>query len=159
MTKSCLVDFQGNIQQIVDPGNEFEIYEGTDATVRWVNCDDDEVNDSWVLHQGTWEQNVQAPPSYEVLRRNAYGDVGEQLDMMYRDMADGTTTWQDHVAAVKAIGPGPSSEEAIEMNASRVDINWGQVNSPAWTTVINDEVPGLLITVGLRGTVIITPDE
>lgn len=158
MAKSCLVDFQGNVQEIVDPGNEFEIYEGPDATVRWVNCDSDDVNDTWILHQGTWEQNVQAPPSYEVLRRGAYGDVGEQLDMLYKDMVNGTTNWQDHIAAVKAIVPGPTSEEAIEMNASRVEINWGEINSPAWTTEINDEVPGLLITVGIRHSVIDTSE-
>ena len=41
-------------------------------------------------------------------RRNAYGDLGEQLDMQYHDSVDGTTTWKDHVAAVKTANPIPT---------------------------------------------------
>ena len=32
----------------------------------------------------------------------------EQLDMQYWDLVNGTTTWKDHVAAVKAKYPKPS---------------------------------------------------
>tara|TARA_Y100001938_G_C7937636_1_gene352607 strand:- start:107 stop:316 length:210 start_codon:yes stop_codon:yes gene_type:complete len=32
----------------------------------------------------------------------AYGSIGDQLDMQFHDSVNGTTTWQDHVAAVKA---------------------------------------------------------
>mgnify|MGYP003659803122 CR=1 FL=1 len=38
-------------------------------------------------------------------RRVAYGDLGEQLDMQYRDLINDTTIWKDHVAAVKAANP------------------------------------------------------
>ena len=31
-----------------------------------------------------------------------YGPIGDQLDMQYWDAVNGTTTWVDHVAAVKA---------------------------------------------------------
>ena len=41
-------------------------------------------------------------------RRNAYGDLGAQLDMQYHDSVDGTTTWKDHVAAVKTANPIPT---------------------------------------------------
>ena len=41
-------------------------------------------------------------------RRNAYGDWGSQLDMQYHDSVDGTTTWKDHVAAVKTANPIPT---------------------------------------------------
>lgn len=41
-------------------------------------------------------------------RRNAYGDLGSQLDMQYHDSVDGTTTWKDHVAAVKTANPIPT---------------------------------------------------
>ena len=33
--------------------------------------------------------------------------VGDQLDMQYKDAVNGTTTWKDHVAAVKAKYPKP----------------------------------------------------
>lgn len=148
MAKSVLVDFQGGIQHICEPGDEFEVFEGPDAKVRWTTCASDDVNDSWVLHNGVWEQNVQAPPSYTVLRRNAYGEIGEQLDMLFKDMQNGTTNWQDHIAAVKNTVPGPSSDEAREMRASRVVINWGTEESPAWTDSVNREVPNLVKNVG-----------
>ena len=41
-------------------------------------------------------------------RRNAYGDLGSQLDMQYHDNVDGTTTWKDHVASVKTANPIPT---------------------------------------------------
>jgi hypothetical protein len=41
-------------------------------------------------------------------RRNAYGDLGSQLDMQYHDSVDGTTTWKDHVAGVKTANPIPT---------------------------------------------------
>ena len=41
-------------------------------------------------------------------RRSAYGDLGAQLDMQYHDNVDGTTTWKDHVAKVKADNPIPT---------------------------------------------------
>ena len=41
-------------------------------------------------------------------RRTAYGDLGDQLDMQYHDSVDGTSTWKDHVAAVKTANPIPT---------------------------------------------------
>ena len=41
-------------------------------------------------------------------RQRAYGDIGSQLDMQYHDNVDGTTTWKDHVAAVKTANPIPT---------------------------------------------------
>ena len=37
-----------------------------------------------------------------------YLPVAQQLDMQYWDSVNGTTTWKDHVAAVKAKYPKPS---------------------------------------------------
>ena len=36
-----------------------------------------------------------------------YLPIGDQLDMQYKDAVNGTTTWKDHVAAVKAKYPKP----------------------------------------------------
>ena len=46
--------------------------------------------------------------SYIQARQEAYGDLGSQLDMMYWDKVNDTTTWQDHIAQVKADNPKPS---------------------------------------------------
>ena len=45
--------------------------------------------------------------TYADNRRVAYASTGDQLDMQFHDAVDGTTTWKDHVAAVKAAHPKP----------------------------------------------------
>lgn len=49
----------------------------------------------------TAEANAQV----DATRKAAYGDIGAQLDMMYWDNVNGTTTWKDHVAQVKTDNP------------------------------------------------------
>jgi len=50
---------------------------------------------------------VEPDPDYADLRRKAYASWGDQLDMQFHDSVDGTTTWVDHVAGVKAAHPKP----------------------------------------------------
>ena len=45
------------------------------------------------------------PATYAQKRKDAYGSIGDQLDMQYHDAVDGTTTWKDHVKAVKDANP------------------------------------------------------
>ena len=74
--------------------------------------------------------------------------LGSAPKMIIVKRLNGTTNWQDHIAAVKNTVPGPSSDEAREMRASRVVINWGTEDSPAWTDNVNREVPNLVKNVG-----------
>jgi len=62
-------------------------------------ADQDEWTAEYVAHL--------AATSYVDDRREAYGSVGDQLDMQYWDSVNGTTVWADHVAAVKAVHPKP----------------------------------------------------
>ena len=41
-------------------------------------------------------------------RASAYKSIVEQLDMLYWDKVNGTTTWQDHIDQVKADNPKPT---------------------------------------------------
>tara|TARA_R110000824_G_scaffold57066_1_gene155557 strand:+ start:545 stop:898 length:354 start_codon:yes stop_codon:yes gene_type:complete len=43
--------------------------------------------------------------SYSVKRQRSYSGIGDQLDMQYKDLINGTTTWKDHVAKVKSDNP------------------------------------------------------
>jgi len=36
---------------------------------------------------------------------DGYASIGDQLDMLYKDKVNGTTTWQDHITAVKTLYP------------------------------------------------------
>ena len=44
---------------------------------------------------------------YIQARQEAYGSIGDQLDMQYKDAVNGTTTWKDHIAQVKSDNPKP----------------------------------------------------
>jgi hypothetical protein len=48
-----------------------------------------------------------AAVAYKAVRRDAYPEIGDQLDMQYHDLVDGTTTWKDAVAKVKSDNPKP----------------------------------------------------
>ena len=48
-----------------------------------------------------------AATKYQRDRELAYASVGDQLDMQYWDAVNGTTTWKDHIAKVKADNPKP----------------------------------------------------
>ena len=41
-------------------------------------------------------------------RDREYPSIQEQLDMQYHDLVNGTTTWKDAIAQVKADNPKPS---------------------------------------------------
>jgi len=43
--------------------------------------------------------------AYARARAEAYASIGDQFDMRYHDLQDGTTTWADHVAEIKARFP------------------------------------------------------
>jgi len=45
---------------------------------------------------------------YIQARQDAYGSIGDQLDMQYKDAVNGTTTWKDHIATVKSDNPKPA---------------------------------------------------
>jgi len=44
---------------------------------------------------------------YKVARLEAYGSIGDQLDMIYKDQVNSTSTFKDHVASVKTAHPKP----------------------------------------------------
>jgi|TARA_R110002051_G_scaffold152457_1_gene225033 hypothetical protein len=44
---------------------------------------------------------------YRADRAGAYASTGDQLDMQYHDLVNGTTTWKDHVAKVKTDNAKP----------------------------------------------------
>jgi hypothetical protein len=51
------------------------------------------------------QADLDAAPTYKEPRQDAYASIGDQLDMIYWDEVNGTTTWKDHVEAVKSTYP------------------------------------------------------
>ena len=60
-------------------------------------------------HNGTAEiskADIQAKiDATKYQRDRVYPKIGEQLDMQYKDLLNGTTTWKDAVAKVKSDNP------------------------------------------------------
>lgn len=112
MAKWAIVNGEtGQLSDICDEADKFEIYEGADSTLRWCEVPDDTtyahymVNGNVIHHTETEDLRE----TRIVERELAYGSIGEQLDMQYRDSVNGTTEWKDHIANVKATTVAPSS--------------------------------------------------
>jgi len=48
-----------------------------------------------------------SPEQYARDRKAEYPTIQDQLDMQYHDLVNGTTTWKDAIAQVKADNPKP----------------------------------------------------
>ena len=126
MSKMCLVDYRGFIEQIVEPGEEFEIYAGSDAKTKWVLSASDDVTLDWIMKEGVFVERTQ-DTNYTIQRQVAYGSIGDQLDMLYKDQINGTTTFRDHIAAVKAGNPAPADQpDSSDISST------GTEENPAW---------------------------
>jgi hypothetical protein len=76
--------------------------------INWSNSGDDYDNMMQEVTDGLAEiiEVDDTPvPTVDDLRIAGYGSIGDQLDMQYKDALNGTTTWVDHIAAVKAANP------------------------------------------------------
>ena len=59
--------------------------------------------------------------------------IEEQLDMMYWDQVNGTTTWKDHVAAVKAnIVKQDVADADATFYAGKKEFEMGTEEAPSW---------------------------
>ena len=53
------------------------------------------------------QRDLMTASRYKADRRMEFPSIAEQLDKMYHDAVDGTTTWQEAVQAVKDAHPKP----------------------------------------------------
>lgn len=57
--------------------------------------------------KAAWIETNEASHFWKNKRRSEYPSIQEQLDMQYWDSVNGTTTWADAIAQVKADNPKP----------------------------------------------------
>ena len=118
MSKKCIVQWNGKIGNICEAGDEFPIYEGADKQMVWMDMPDDFIynhDTSRVVNGEFVNVKFHEPPTTLLTARKVgYGDIGEQLDMQYRDKVNGTTEWEDHVTAVKTSVKKPSLAESTD---------------------------------------------
>ena len=108
MVKKILCDASGTIHDVQEA--EFPVHEN----LTWHDCADDKVGIGWKRNRDGSVTDVQgeflASPEGKaeltrIARYDGYGPIADQLDMMYWDQVNGTTTFRDHIAAVKAAHP------------------------------------------------------
>tara|TARA_B100000131_G_scaffold12532_1_gene12971 strand:+ start:1040 stop:1465 length:426 start_codon:yes stop_codon:yes gene_type:complete len=140
MAKYALVNrHTGGLTDICDEADKFEVYEGNDAEFKWCEVPDDATYDHLmvngvVIHHN---ENEDLREAAVVDRMIAYGDVGEQLDMMYRDQLNGTTEWKDHVANVKATTPKPNTIPAFVQDPKKIQL----VGRNSWDPWVDNWTP------------------
>ena len=66
-----------------------------------------DANEQVVVYDLSTAESLVAANAYKELRASAYPSMQEQLDMQYWDGVNGTTTWQDAIAAIKTENPKP----------------------------------------------------
>ena len=80
-----------------DNGSAIESNNPNDFGVTW-----SQIQAKQTELQAEYEAN-----QYQRDRAVAYPSIQDQLDMQYHDAVDGTTTWKDSIAKVKADNPKP----------------------------------------------------
>lgn len=111
--KKVLIGFQGYVNDIRDPGEEHEVYEGPDATFLWVDGPDD-IEIYWTLEYSPskkcmiWCKRPQPYTNLSVARKVAYGDFGEQLGMIFDDIKEHGALnpdglWYQHIQYIKDV--------------------------------------------------------
>ena len=75
----------------------------------WMDAPEGCVAGEWLLVDGVIVAPPEPPePTYVEKRQGEYPAIGDQMDMQYWDLVNGTTTWKDAVAKVKADNPKPT---------------------------------------------------
>ena len=154
--KRALVRADGFITDIVEAGEEFEIYTGPGAAMKWMDIPDDATN-MWKLELGEWIPDF-VHHDAETLRIVAYGDPGMQLSMIYNDIKNGTLNQEGeffkHVQNVKETMPAVQYEEVEVTDSMTGEVTTERVkvvpdepfphdeSMPAWWTAeqMSDDV-------------------
>lgn len=114
----------GRICDVVEPGNEFEVH----PDFLWVDVPDDTTQqDSYNQETGVVTKfDITALPGfaeqgYRVARTIGYKPIGDQLDMLFKEVqATGTISntgpWATHIASVKAAIPKDDPQAVQEWN-------------------------------------------
>ena len=96
-TRSC---------QVVDDDKTFEVH----SDLKWVDVADGTTDfDTWIDNKVV--KYVAPTLTYKEKRADAYGSIGDQLDMLFHDMTSGkgdkTGAWYAAIAKVKTDNPKP----------------------------------------------------
>ena len=86
------------------PGSEWNLLNGTDIT--WLDENTTQPTEQEISDEKARLQGIYDAKEYSRLRKAKY-DILNQDEMRYDDQVNGTTTWVDAIAAIKADHPKP----------------------------------------------------
>jgi len=73
--------------------------------IHWRDNNPNNITEEQILSKLAELQAEYDAQAYARNRASAFPSIGDQLDMQYHDLLDGTTTWKDAVAKVKSDNP------------------------------------------------------
>ena len=85
----------------INPNAEFSILGDSIKGITWLNGTTP-IADADIIAK---ETEIATRNAHITPREKAYPKIQEQLDMQYHDEVNGTTTWKDAIAKVKADNP------------------------------------------------------
>lgn len=156
--KKALIEYNGMVKEIVDPGQEFPIYSGEGCTMQWVDAPDD-VTIFWSLEYSPEQDKMvwverDLPYADPVLRRKiGYGEAEVQLGMIYDDLIAGNLAegkWVEHIQNVKNTIPKPPASayqdvqdpnqefeakmqaDAVREPSPQAQMKFSPIDLPAW---------------------------
>lgn len=120
----------GRICEVRNPGEEFEVHE----SFSWVDVPDDTTTQDTYLEDGTVKKySVIDDPyfvtdGYKVARAIGYGSIGDQLDMLYKEIKavggiSPTGPWVTHIESIKAAIPKDDPQAVHDWNVQWVSKN------------------------------------
>ena len=86
------------------PGSEWNLLNDTDIT--WLDENTTQPTEQEIVDEKARLQGIYDAKEYSRLRKAKY-DLLNQDEMRYDDQVNGTTTWVDAIAAIKADHPKP----------------------------------------------------
>jgi hypothetical protein len=124
----------GRICDIVQAGNEFEVHD----SFQWVDLPEGTTTADTYNEDGTitkfdiLSQPGFAENAYKIARGIAYTDVGNQLDMLFKELqATGTISndgpWATHIAGVKAAIPKDDPAAVLAWNQQQWALMQGNI--------------------------------
>lgn len=124
----------GRICDITEPGKEFEVH----PDFSWVDVPDGTTAQDTYNQDGTITKfdirNVPgfAENAYRVARGIGYGSIGDQLDMLFKEVvATGTISntgpWATHIASIKSAIPKDDVDAVIAWNQQYLESIQGNI--------------------------------
>ena len=88
----------------INSNAQFRIVDNNLDTIEWLNettpISKTDIEAKMAELQTAYDNNA-----YQRVRATAYPTWQEQMDMQYKDLLNGTTTWKDAIAKVKSDNP------------------------------------------------------